>query len=148
MDLKTDGVTIYAPAKEKVKIPGVDVALNPGDTVEFGGQKGGVMDVGGHTHAHIAYHFADEEAVFVGDALFSLGCGRMFEGTPTQFWTSLKGLRELPDETTVYWYVHVMMISVVLVAVVVVVVVVVTATLIVLLVFDCIHRPPTIRTLS
>jgi hydroxyacylglutathione hydrolase len=60
------------------------------------------MDVGGHTLGHIAYYFPEDKTVFVGDSLFALGCGKMFEGTPSQFWTSLKGLRDLPDDTTVY----------------------------------------------
>lgn len=60
------------------------------------------IDVGGHTRGHIAYYFPDEKSAFVGDSLFSLGCGRMFEGTPQQFWTSLQRLRNLPDDTTIY----------------------------------------------
>eukprot|EP00541_Cyclophora_tenuis_P003977 CAMPEP_0116557182 /NCGR_PEP_ID=MMETSP0397-20121206/9096_1 /TAXON_ID=216820 /ORGANISM="Cyclophora tenuis, Strain ECT3854" /LENGTH=261 /DNA_ID=CAMNT_0004082607 /DNA_START=135 /DNA_END=920 /DNA_ORIENTATION=- len=102
MDLKKDGVKIYGPINEKEKIPGIDVPVGGGDEFEFGGVKGKIMDVGGHTRGHIAYHFPDESVVFVGDALFALGCGKMFEGTPTQFWTSLQGLRELPEETAVY----------------------------------------------
>lgn len=102
MELKTDGVKIYGPATEN--IPGMDVALRAGDEVEFGSTKAKIMDVGGHTKGHIAYYFPDDAKVFVGDSLFALGCGRMFEGTSEQFWTSLKGLRELPDETEVYWY--------------------------------------------
>jgi len=101
-ELKTDGVTIYGPVNEQSKIPGIDVAVGAGDTVQFGESTGTVMDVGGHTLGHIAYFFPREKWVFVGDSLFALGCGKMFEGTPAQFWTSLKGLRELPDDTTVY----------------------------------------------
>lgn len=61
------------------------------------------MDVGGHTKGHIAYYFPG--MAFCGDALFALGCGRMFEGTPEQFAESLQRLKELPDETLIYWYV-------------------------------------------
>ena len=103
MELKADVVKVYGPANEKSKIPGIDVAVKGGDEIEFGASKAKVMDVGGHTKAHIAYYFPKERKVFVGDSLFALGCGRMFEGTATQFWTSLKGLRELPDDTMVYW---------------------------------------------
>ena len=60
------------------------------------------LDVGGHTSGHIAYYFPKEKTAFVGDALFALGCGRMFEGTPEQFWASLQRLRNLPDDTTIY----------------------------------------------
>ena len=59
-------------------------------------------DVGGHTRGHIAYYFPEEKSAFVGDSLFALGCGRMFEGTPQQFWKSLQRLRNLPDDTTIY----------------------------------------------
>jgi len=59
-------------------------------------------DVGGHTRGHIAYYFPEEKSAFVGDSLFALGCGRMFEGTPQQFWTSLQRLRNLPDDTSIY----------------------------------------------
>lgn len=110
LDLKTregqaDGeVTIVGPADEREKIPGIDVAVGEGDTVPFGSTSGArVMDVGGHTLGHIAYYFPEAQKVFCGDALFALGCGRMFEGTPRQFWKSLKNLRDLPDETDVYW---------------------------------------------
>ncbi len=93
-------VKIYGPANEN--IPGRDVALNGGD--EFTSFGGGdmpvqIIDVGGHTNGHIAYYFPKDGLVFCGDALFALGCGKMFEGTPSQFWDSLKRLRALPDET-------------------------------------------------
>lgn len=105
MDLKAaGGVEIVGPATEK--IPGIDKPVKGGDAIDFGSTKAHILDVGGHTKGHIAYYFPDEGKVFVGDSLFALGCGKMFEGTPTQFWASLKTLRELPDETTVYWYVH------------------------------------------
>jgi len=102
LKLKTEGVKIYGPTKEKNTIPGIDVAVSEGDSFEFGGTKGTIIDVGGHTLGHVAFHFPEDSTVFVGDALFALGCGRMFEGTPPQFWESLKKIRTLPDETTVY----------------------------------------------
>ena len=61
-----------------------------------------VFEVPGHTSGHIAYYFADAGAVFVGDTLFALGCGRLFEGTPAQMWNSLGKLMRLPDDTRVY----------------------------------------------
>jgi len=108
MELKNhggDNVKIVGPANEKSKIPGIDEAVGGGDVVEFGSTKAQVIDVGGHTKGHIAYYFPNEKLVFVGDSLFALGCGKMFEGTPTQFWDSLRRLRDLPDDTLVYWYV-------------------------------------------
>jgi len=61
-----------------------------------------VMEVGGHTLGHVAYHDAADDIAFVGDTLFALGCGRMFEGQPDQMWASLQRLAALPDQTTVY----------------------------------------------
>lgn len=98
---KTEGpLEIVGPATEK--IPGRTFALQGGDEFTLGSHKVQVIDVGGHTLGHIAYYFPDARKVFVGDALFTLGCGRMFEGTPEQFWASLERLRALPDDTTVY----------------------------------------------
>lgn len=99
--LKTAGVTVYGPAADG-EIPGMDVPLEEGDTVPFGGSEAIVMAVGGHTLGHIAFYFPREHAAFVGDSLFALGCGRMFEGTPRQFWASLRRLRALPDATLIY----------------------------------------------
>lgn len=101
--LKEEGVKIIGPVDEKSKIPGIDEPVGGGDSFEFGNLKVNVMDAGGHTKGHIAYYFPDQSSVFVGDCLFSLGCGKMFEGTPTQFWASLERLRALPDDTVVYW---------------------------------------------
>lgn len=96
------GCQIYASAADQGRIPGLDVALNEGDAVEIGTCKAVVLNVPGHTRGHIAYYFAESKALFCGDALFALGCGRMFEGTADQMWTSLKKLRMLPDDTLVY----------------------------------------------
>ena len=98
---KTSNVQIYGPATETIL--GMDRPLKGEDEFELGAFKVRVMDVGGHTKGHIAYYFPDEKKVFVGDSLFALGCGKMFEGTPDQFWESLKRLRSLPDDTMVYW---------------------------------------------
>lgn len=103
LDLKKEGVQVFGPAAES--IPGLDVGLKGGDTFDFGStSKVQVLDVGGHTKGHIAYYFTEGECkkLFCGDALFSLGCGRMFEGTPTQFWSSLQTMRSLPEDTLVY----------------------------------------------
>ena len=107
MELKkgSKDLVIYGPIEERSKIPGIDHAVGSGDSFTFGGEDIQVLDVGGHTRGHIAYYIPSQNAVFVGDALFALGCGKMFEGTPSQFWSSLQTLRSLPDETTVYWYV-------------------------------------------
>jgi hydroxyacylglutathione hydrolase len=79
-----------------------DRVLHEGDAVSLGATTARVLDVGGHTLGHIAYVLDSERVAFVGDALFALGCGRLFEGTPQQMWTSLQKLAALPDDTTLY----------------------------------------------
>lgn len=96
------GLTIAGPAGEGDKIPGLDVPLDEGDTFDFGPHRAAILNVGGHTLGHIAWHFADEKVAFVGDTLFALGCGRIFEGTADQMWTSLSKLAALPADTKVY----------------------------------------------
>ena len=103
LELKSKGAKIYGPLNEQDRIAGIDFAVQDGYTVTIGNKVAKVLDVGGHTEGHIAFYFPEEKLAFVGDALFSLGCGKMFEGTPKQFWTSLKTIRSLPDETSVYW---------------------------------------------
>lgn len=96
------GCVVVAPAGDAGKIAGVDRAVTQGDMVALGAFSAQVIDVGGHTLGHIAYHLPEAAVAFVGDALFPLGCGRMFEGTPDQFWASLSRLKALPVETTLY----------------------------------------------
>ncbi len=96
------GCRITAPAAEASKIAGIDRTIANGDTVSLGEWTAQVIDVGGHTMGHIAYHLAEAGIAFVGDSLFALGCGRMFEGSPPQFWASLSRLKALPPETTLY----------------------------------------------
>lgn len=96
------GVRITAPAAEAATIGHVDHPVKHGDLVRLGEQSAQVIDVGGHTLGHIAYWFKDAGAAFVGDALFALGCGRMFEGTAEQFHASLSRLRALPADTVIY----------------------------------------------
>ncbi len=96
------GCTIVGPRADAARIPGIDVQVGDGDSFQFGGETATVFDVPGHTRGHIAFWFEASDALFCGDTLFALGCGRMFEGNPDQFWTSLSKLRALPDETRVY----------------------------------------------
>lgn len=96
------GCTIVAPEVDAPKIAGVDRTVKQGDTIQLGQWIAHVIDVGGHTMGHIAYHLPEAGLAFVGDSLFALGCGRMFEGTPPQFWASLSRLKALPPETTLY----------------------------------------------
>ena len=93
---------VVGPAADRERIPAIDTALGDGDVYEFGGHSARVFDVPGHTRGHIAYYLEGDGAAFVGDTLFALGCGRLFEGTPGQMWTSLQKLLALPDATRVY----------------------------------------------
>jgi hydroxyacylglutathione hydrolase len=96
------GCTIVGPRADAARIPGIDVAVGEGDTVELGAQRAAVFDTPGHTRGHIVYHFAAAHAAFVGDTLFALGCGRLFEGTPVQMWSSLAKILRWPDDTRIY----------------------------------------------
>lgn len=94
--------TIVGAKPDAARIPGIDVELGDGDTYQFGDYEAQVFEVSGHTIGHIAFYFASEDVLFSGDALFALGCGRLFEGSPEQMWHSLQKLIALPDSTTVY----------------------------------------------
>jgi hydroxyacylglutathione hydrolase len=83
-------------------IAGRDVPLSEGDQVRLGKHVGRVIEVPGHTLGHIALVFDDDRIAFVGDTLFAMGCGRLFEGTPQQMYDSLRRLSELPDDTRLY----------------------------------------------
>jgi len=96
------GARVTGPRAEMEKIKGLDVAVEPGETVELGATGFTVMAAPGHTLGHIVYYDAAGGHLFTGDALFSLGVGRMFEGTPGPMWQGLAALRDLPDETLVY----------------------------------------------
>jgi len=96
------GATVVGPRADAARIPGLDVAVGDGETVRLGAAEATVFDVPGHTRGHIAYWFRAADALFCGDTLFALGCGRLFEGTPVQMWASLTKLRGLPDATRVY----------------------------------------------
>jgi hydroxyacylglutathione hydrolase len=96
------GCTIVGPRADAARIPGIEVAVGEGDTYRLGEAMAQVFDVPGHTRGHIAYWFAESRALFCGDTIFALGCGRLFEGTPAQMWSSISKLRRLPPETRVY----------------------------------------------
>ena len=93
---------IIGPAGEADKIPGIDRRVGDGDVVELGGSRAQVFDTPGHTAGHIIFHFADDGAAFVGDTIFALGCGRLFEGSPAQMWNSLNKIMALDPQTQLY----------------------------------------------
>lgn len=95
------GCTVIAPAEvERIAAP--DRVVAHGDTVSLGAFTAQVIDVSGHTNGHVAFHLPETGVAFVGDAVFALGCGRMFEGQPDQFWASLSRIKALPPETLLY----------------------------------------------
>jgi hydroxyacylglutathione hydrolase len=103
LELKAEfGLTIVGPRADRDRIPGIDIAVGDGDTARLGNAEARVFDVPGHTRGHIAYWFEESNALFCGDTLFALGCGRLFEGTPEQMWHSLSKFRALPDAARVY----------------------------------------------
>lgn len=96
------GCEIVGPNGEADRIPGIDRTVSEGDIVDLGGSQARVIDTPGHTAGHIIYHFAEDGAAFVGDTIFAMGCGRLFEGTPAQMWASLSKIAALPPETKLY----------------------------------------------
>lgn len=96
------GCTVVGFKADRARIPGLDVAVGEGDSVSLGEAVARVIEVPGHTLGHIAYWFFQENALFCGDTLFAMGCGRLFEGSAEQMWRSLAKLRALPPETQIY----------------------------------------------
>ncbi|MEW4468207.1 hydroxyacylglutathione hydrolase [Parasphingorhabdus sp. JC815] len=96
------GCHITGPEAEKDRIPTLDTLVKQGDTVRLGEVVADVIDVPAHTAGHIAFHLAKEKIVFVGDTLFAMGCGRLFEGTAAQMYDNMQKLSKLPSDTKVY----------------------------------------------
>ena len=99
---ESTGAAIWGPEGENGRVPGLDHPLAEGDRISIGGHEAEVWEVPGHTIGHIAYVFGDDGVAFVGDTLFAMGCGRLFEGSPKQMFTSLNRLASLPDNTALY----------------------------------------------
>ncbi|MGK2909614.1 MAG: hydroxyacylglutathione hydrolase [Sphingobium sp.] len=96
------GCVITGPTAEATKIPTLDRMVAEGDSVTIGGHRATVLAVPAHTAGHIAYYLADEHILFIGDTLFAMGCGRLFEGTAAQMFANMQKLGGLPDDTIVY----------------------------------------------
>lgn len=96
------GCTITGPRAEAEKIGTLDILVSEGGTVAIGDHVAKILDVPAHTAGHIAYHLADDAMIFVGDTLFAMGCGRLFEGTAEQMFANMTRLAALPPETAVY----------------------------------------------
>ncbi|WP_108787578.1 hydroxyacylglutathione hydrolase [Erythrobacter sp. Alg231-14] len=99
--VEATGARILAP-KEVEKLSPIDRVVGHGDSVNLGEHRADVIDVSGHTNGHIAFHIVEEGIAFVGDSVFALGCGRMFEGEPEQFWNSLERIKRLSTATVLY----------------------------------------------
>jgi hydroxyacylglutathione hydrolase len=93
---------VVAPRKEASRIQNIDVTVREGDVVQVGSLVGRVIETPGHTAGHISYWFKEDKLAFVGDTLFSVGCGRVIEGNPQMMWESLLKIRNLPADTQVY----------------------------------------------
>jgi hydroxyacylglutathione hydrolase len=93
---------VVAPRNEAQRIASVDETTGEGDTVRVGSLQGRVIETPGHTAGHVSYFFPADKLAFVGDTLFSIGCGRVIEGNPEMMWQSLLKLRSLPDDTRFY----------------------------------------------
>jgi hydroxyacylglutathione hydrolase len=96
------GCTITGPASEAAKIPTLHTQVREGDRVRIGAIEAEVIEVPAHTAGHIAYYLPQAGIAFVGDTLFAMGCGRLFEGTAEQMWTNMQRLAALPPETRIY----------------------------------------------
>ena len=96
------GAKVTAPAAEAAKIATLDVAVGEGDIAKIGKYAARVIEVPAHTAGHIAYYLSEAGMAFVGDTLFAMGCGRLFEGTATQMWRNMERLAALPPETKIY----------------------------------------------
>ena len=93
---------IYGCENDKARIPGMTKGLSHGDEFDFAGHRVQVFETPGHTIGHIIYYIPGAKAAFVGDTIFVLGCGRLFEGTPADMYGSLQLIAGLPDETKLY----------------------------------------------
>ncbi|MAK09337.1 MAG: hydroxyacylglutathione hydrolase [Rhodobacteraceae bacterium] len=97
----------YAPKiigakRDRHRLPQLDIEVEEGIELSIGSKKFDIYDVDGHTLGHIAYSLADDRALFTGDSLMVMGCGRLFEGTPDDMWKSLKKLKGLPEDIMIY----------------------------------------------
>ncbi|HXM71063.1 MAG TPA: hydroxyacylglutathione hydrolase, partial [Thermoanaerobaculia bacterium] len=96
------GAVVVGPKADRERIPAIDVAVDEGESYKLGQAEAQILFIPGHTRGHIAFWFPESKAVFCGDTLFAIGCGRTFEGTAAQMWNSLGKLKALPADTRVY----------------------------------------------
>ncbi|MDG2187951.1 MAG: hydroxyacylglutathione hydrolase [Hyphomicrobiales bacterium] len=99
---KKYGCTVIGPDKEKNDIPCLDVTVIDEEYIDFSGSPVRVIETPGHTLGHIVYFFERENILFAGDTIFLMGCGRVFEGTHDQMFESMKKIKSLPNDTSIY----------------------------------------------
>ncbi|VFQ70713.1 unnamed protein product [Cuscuta campestris] len=103
MELKARyGAKVIGSSTDQGKIPGIDIALRDGDKWMFAGHEVVVLETPGHTEGHISFYFPGSKSIFTGDTLFSLSCGKLFDGTPQQMLSSLRKIMLLPNDTNIY----------------------------------------------
>ncbi|KAG4967134.1 hypothetical protein JHK87_032785 [Glycine soja] len=96
------GAKVIGSEIDKERIPGIDIYLSDGDNWMFAGHEVHILATPGHTEGHVSFYFPGSGAIFTGDTLFSLSCGKLLEGTPEQMLSSLKRIMSLPDDTSIY----------------------------------------------
>ena len=96
------GATVVGPGKDAARIPGIGVGVEEDDVYPLGSHAARVLEIPAHTRGHIAFWFERDMALFTGDTLFAMGCGRLFEGDPPTMWSSLSKLKALPEATRFY----------------------------------------------
>ncbi len=96
------GAVIVGPEKDRDRIPGIDIGVSEDAPWRLGTHTARILEIPAHTRAHIAFAFENDDAVFTGDTLFAMGCGRLFEGTPHMMWNSLSKLMRLEENMAVY----------------------------------------------
>ena len=96
------GCKIIGAANDSARIPGIDIKLRNNDEFTIGASKFRVLEIPGHTIGHIAYYFPEDKKVFLGDTVFAMGCGKLFEGTPRQMMSSINKIKNLPPDTKMY----------------------------------------------
>jgi hydroxyacylglutathione hydrolase len=99
---RATGCKVAGPAADAGRIPGIDTRLSEGDDLPVGKALARVLETPGHARGHISYWFPDSKALFCGDVLFVMGCGRLFEGSPAEMWRSISKFADMPDDTVVY----------------------------------------------
>ncbi len=96
------GCEIFGNAKDAARIPGIDRQLQAGEEFSFDGERVVVIPADGHTVGHILFWFPEAKKLFCGDTVFSLGCGKLFEGSAQQMWDTLERVRALPQDSILY----------------------------------------------